>query len=388
MITPSPWAEAIPTQQVRAIIDLVMARDDVLRLEMGQPDFPTPEHIVEAAVTSMRAGSGYTYAAGTKELRSALAAKATEQTGLATAAEQIVVTQGGVQGVDLVHSLLVRAGDEVLVPDPAWPNFAMSVLLHGATPVPYPLLGEDGFQPDVEALEALMSPRTSLLILNSPGNPTGTVIADETMQRIVELAAARGIAVLSDEVYDALVFDGGKPANARRYAPDDVIALHSFSKTYAMTGWRVGWIVVPPHLATVAERAQEPHLSCLPTFTQAGALAAITGDQQPLEDMLAAYQRRRDLAVDGLAAAEVPFVRPGGAFYLMFPLAPGADAWNGTIDLIERHAVAVSPGTGYGRRSAEFLRLSMASSDEDLREGVRRIGTWYHETDGGLHLPA
>jgi aspartate aminotransferase/aminotransferase len=387
MITPSPWAEAIPTQQVRAIIDLVMNRDDVLRLEMGQPNFPTPEHIVEAAVASVRAGSGYTYAAGTKELRAALAEHATEQTGLATAPEQVIVTQGGVQGVDLVHSLLVRAGDEVLIPDPAWPNFAMSVLLHGATPVPYPLLGEDGFQPDVDALEALISPRTSLLILNSPGNPTGTVVADGTVQRIVELAASRGIAVLSDEVYDALVFDGGGPANARRYAPDDVIALHSFSKTYAMTGWRVGWIVVPPHLAGVAERAQEPHLSCLPTFTQAGALAAITGDQQPLEQMLAAYQRRRDLAVEGLAAANVPFVRPSGAFYLMFPLAPGAKAWDATIDLIERQAVAVSPGTGYGQRSAGFLRLSMASSDDDLAEGVRRIGAWYHETKGGLELP-
>jgi aspartate aminotransferase len=387
MITPSPWAEAIPAQQVRAIIDLVMSREDVLRLEMGQPNFPTPEHIVEAAVSSVRAGSGYTYAAGTKELRAALAEHATTQTGIATSPAQVIVTQGGVQGVDLVHSVLVRAGDEVLLPDPAWPNFAMSILLHGATPVAYPLVGEQGFQPDVEALEALITPRTSLLILNSPGNPTGTVIADATVQRIVELAAAHEIAVLSDEVYDALVFDGREPANSRRYAPDDVIALHSFSKTYAMTGWRVGWIVVPPHLAAVAERAQEPHLSCLPTFTQAGALAAITGDQAPLEAMQRAYQRRRDLAVEAFETAAVPFVRPEGAFYLMFPLGPGASAWDATIDLIERHQVAVSPGTGYGRRSADYLRISLASSDDDLVEGIRRIGTWYQDTEAGLALP-
>lgn len=387
MITPSPWAEAIPTQQVRAIIDMVMARPDVLRLEMGQPNFPTPPHVIEAAATSMRAGSGYTYAAGIPELREALAAHETRVSGVPTARNQIVVTQGGVQGVDLLMSVLVRAGDEVLLPDPAWPNFQMSALLHGATPTFYPLDPARGFQPDADDIIGRITPRTALVILNSPGNPTGTVLDRDTVARVVAHAAQRGVPVLSDEVYRDLVFDGRVPTSSRDLDPDTVLVLHSLSKTYAMTGWRIGWVVVPESLAQAAERAQEPHLSCLPTFTQAGAVAAITGPTDPLEEMRAAYERRRDLAVAGLDAESIAHVRPSGAFYLMFPLAEGASAWDSTIDLIERHGVAVSPGTGYGRVTAGFLRISLASSEQALEEGVRRIGTWFRETEGGTRLP-
>lgn len=387
MITPSPWAEAIPTQQVRAIIDMVMARPDVLRLEMGQPNFPTPPHVIEAAATSMRAGSGYTYAAGIPELREALAAHETRVSGVPTARNQIVVTQGGVQGVDLLMSVLIRAGDEVLLPDPAWPNFQMSALLHGATPTFYPLDPARGFQPDADDIIGRITPRTALVILNSPGNPTGTVLDRDTVAGVVAHAAQRGVPVLSDEVYRDLVFDGRAPTSSRDLDPETVLVLHSLSKTYAMTGWRIGWVVVPESLAQTVERAQEPHLSCLPTFTQAGAVAAITGPTDPLEEMRAAYERRRDLAVAGLDAESIAHVRPSGAFYLMFPLAEGASAWDSTIDLIERHDVAVSPGTGYGRVTAGFLRISLASSEQDLEEGVRRIGTWFRETEGGTRLP-
>jgi len=388
MLRPSSWAEAIPTQQVRAIINMVMDRPDVQRLEMGQPNFPTPPHIVEAAVDSVRAGSGYTYAAGVPALREALAEHETRISGVPTAPSQIVVTQGGVQGVDLLMSILVRAGDEVLLPDPAWPNFQMAALLHGATPTFYPLDPARGFQPDADDIIARITPRTSLVILNSPGNPTGTILDRATVAKVVAHAASVGIAVLSDEVYRDLVFDGQTPTSARDLDPDTVVVLHSLSKTYAMTGWRIGWLVLPPSLAAAAERAQEPHLSCLPTFTQAGAVAAITGPADPLEEMRVAYERRRDLAVAGLEAEGIAHVRPGGAFYLMFPLADGARAWDSTIDLIQRHAVAVSPGTGYGKVTAGFLRISMASSDEHLAEGVRRIGAWFRATEGGLHLPA
>lgn len=386
MLHPSPWAQAIPTQQVRAIINMVMSRSDVLRLEMGQPNFPTPPHVVEAAVASMRAGSGYTYAAGTPELREALADHETRVSGVATTPSQIVVTQGGVQGVELLMSVLVRAGDEVLLPDPAWPNFQMTTLLHGATPTYYPLDPARGFQPDAADIISRITPRTSMVILNSPGNPTGTVLDRDTVARVVAHAAANGVAVLSDEVYRDLVFDGRTPTSSRDLDPETVVVLHSLSKTYAMTGWRVGWLVLPDSLAGAAERAQEPHLSCLPTFTQAGAVAAITGPSEPLEEMRVAYERRRDLAVSALDAEGIAHIRPSGAFYLMFPLADGAKAWDSTIDLIERHDVAVSPGTGYGKVTAGFLRISLASSDDHLEEGIHRIGTWFRETEGGLRL--
>lgn len=379
----NPWAEGVPASGIREIVDKVAGRTDVAHLEMGQPDFPTPTHVIEAAVASVRAGSGYTGSAGVPALREALADHLSRQ-GLPATPGQVIVTQGGVQGCSLLLSTLLQPGDEVLIPDPAWPNFAMLATLHGATIVPYVLRRANGYQPDIAEIERLITPRTKLLVVNTPANPTGSVFTTDAVEALVELAQRHGIVMLADEVYDGLIFDG-EPARAARLAPDTVVGLYSFSKTYAMTGWRVGYLLAPSWLAPTLAKVQEPLLSCIPTMTQAGALAAITGPQACVTEMLAAYRRRRDLIVEILRSGGLDVDPPAGAFYLILPLAHDADARLGALELVD-HGVAVSPGTAYGTAETHYLRLSLASSDDDCREGSRRLVDWFHATDGGRNL--
>jgi aspartate aminotransferase len=380
---PNTWAAGIPASGVREIIDRVAGRSDIAHLEMGQPDFPTPAHIIDAAVESVRAGSGYTGSAGVPQLREALA---TYLRGLDLPAttDQVIVTQGGVQGCSLLMSSLLVPGDEVLIPDPAWPNFAMLTGLHGATVVPYTLRRENRYQPDVAELEGLITPRTRLLVVNTPSNPTGSVFDRDVVEALAELVQRHDIVMLADEVYDGLIFDG-EPARFARLAPEHVVALYSFSKTYSMTGWRVGYLLAPNWLAPTLAKVQEPLLSCIPTMTQAGALAAITGPQECVTEMLGAYRRRRDLIVDILRGGGLDVDPPAGAFYLTLPLAEGADARLGALELVD-HGVAVSPGTAYGEAETNYLRLSLASSDDDCAQGSKRLVEWYRATDGGLSL--
>lgn len=376
------WARAVPVSGVREIIDLAAGRPDIIRLEMGQPDFPTPSHIVEAAVASARAGSGYTYSAGTPALRAAISDRLRADHGLPATPEQVIVTQGGVQGCSLLLSSLLQPGDEVLIPDPAWPNFEMLAVLHGATPVRYPLRPEDGFVPDPERVAALITARTKILVINTPSNPTGTVFPAEVVDRLLALAGRHDLVVLADEVYDKLIFDGLSAANMATLDPERVVALYSFSKTYSMCGWRVGYLLAPTWLAPTLGRLQEPMLSCLSTVTMAAAEAAMTGPQDAVTEMRDAYQGRRDLAVGLLRAGGLEPVPPQGAFYLMVSLAPGADSWACALDLVERD-LAVSPGAAYGDVAAGHLRLSLASSPDALRTGIARLLDWFADTGGG-----
>jgi aspartate/methionine/tyrosine aminotransferase len=362
-------------------VDKVAGRNDVAHLEMGQPDFPTPAHVIEAAVQSVRAGSGYTGSAGVPALREVLAADLVAK-GLPAEADRVIITQGGVQGCSVLFSTLLQPGDEVLLPDPAWPNFAMLAALHGAVSVPYVLRRAAGYQPDVAEIERLITPRTKLLVLNPPANPTGAVFDEPMVEQLVEVATRHGVTVLADEVYDGLIFEG-LPARAARLAPDTVVGLYSFSKTYAMTGWRVGYLLAPPWLAPTLAKVQEPLVSCIPTMTQAGALAAVTGPQDCVAMMLAAYRRRRDLIVDVLRRGGLPVEPPAGAFYLALPLSPGADSRAAALELVD-HGVAVSPGTAYGTAETEYLRLSLASSDDDCLRGSRRLLEWHRASEGGL----
>jgi aspartate aminotransferase len=379
----SDWARSVPMSGVREIFHLIAGRHNIHHLEIGQPDFPTPEHIIEAAVASARAGSGYTASAGVPSLREAIADKLRQVDAFDVTSDQVVVTQGGIQGVSAVMSCVVVPGGEVLVPDPGWPNFEMLVLLHGAVPVRYTLDPANGFLPDLDEVASFVTDRTQLIIMNTPANPTGSLFPDELVDGFIELARRHGIPLLADEVYDELIFDGAEPARAFRRDPETVIGLYSFSKTYSMTGWRVGYVVAPTWLASTLARIQEPLVSSLPTMTQAAAEAAITGPQQIVGVMRDSYQHRRDLAVSALAGAGIHVTVPAGGFYLMLPLSPGADSKKAAFDLIE-HQVATSPGTAYGEVSAHHLRLSLAASEHDLVHGIARINEWYAATDGGL----
>jgi aspartate aminotransferase len=381
----SSFARSVPGSGIREIAHLVAGRSDVLHLEYGEPDFNAAPHIVEAAAEAARRGARYTPTPGPIELRAALADKLQRVQGLTFAPEQVVATAGGAQALAAVFAALVEPGDEVLLPDPGFPNFAMNALLHGAVPVFYALDPADGFHPDPDEVAALLTPRTKLLVLNSPSNPTGAVIPADDLQRIVDSAAANATYVLSDEVYDQLIFDDGKPVAAAQFAPEWVVGVYSFSKSYAMTGWRLGYAAASPAVAAILARLQEPLISCTSALAQAGAMAALAGPDDYLKEMRAAYQRRRDVVVDRLAAAGIEVAVPEGAFYCMLPLAAGADGRLVAHALVDE-GVACAPGTAFGSVARSHLRLSLAASESTLTEAVDRITSWMQRTDGGARV--
>lgn len=382
---PAPAAQAVAHSGIREIVDLVLASParDVVRLELGEPGFATPTHIVEAGAAALHR-AGYAPSAGRAALRAALSDRLARVHGLSVDPAEVVVTQGGVQACAVTFAALLEPGDEVLVPDPAWPNYELQVTMLGGRPVRYPLRADDRFEPCVDELAAMVTDRTKVIVLNSPGNPSGAVIDREVVRGVVELAASHGLVVLADEVYDELLFEG-EPANALAIDRDHVVGVYSFSKTYAMTGWRVGYLVAPTWLAPTVAKLQEPLLSCVADPMVAGALAALEGPQDAVAEMRAAYRSRRDLMVDLLARGGITTTPPRGAFYLMLPLAPGADGRRAALDLVE-HGVSAAPGSAFGDVARDHLRLSLASEEHQLREGVARLLPWYERTDGGRDL--
>ncbi len=382
----SSAAAALPGSGIREIVNLALAADPgrVRRLEIGEPDAPAPDHVLAAAAEALGSRIGYTQSAGLPVLRDALIDRLRSRYALDLTLPQLVLAQGGVQALAAVLQTVLTPGDEVLIPDPAWPNYEMQVLLAGATPKHYPVRAADGFMPDLDELAALMTPRVRVIVINSPSNPTGAVMDETTVQAVVELAAAHGVLVLSDEVYDDILYDGAH-VNARAFAPDSVVSVFSFSKTYSMTGWRVGYAAVPDWMTAALERVQEAQLSCLSQVSQAAALAAVTGPQDSLPVNRERYRMRRDRVVERLAAAGVDVAVPGGAFYLMIPLSPGVDSRRAALELVAE-GVSVAPGTAFGQEARDLVRISLASHDDDLDVGIDRLLEWYARTDGGLSV--
>ena len=380
----SAYAAAVPPSGIREIAHLVAGRDDVLHLEYGEPDFNAAPHVVAAAAAAAEAGARYTPTPGPMQLREALVAKLAAVQKLRYAPEQVVVTAGGAQALAAVFAAVVEPGDEVMLPDPGFPNFAMLATLHGATVVPYRLDPSAGFHPDPADVCRLLTPRTRLLVLNSPSNPTGAVVPAADVQAIVEAAAANGTVVLSDEVYDQLVFDTD-PVAAARYAPEHVVGVYSFSKSHAMTGWRLGYLAASTEIAATIARIQEPLISCTSALAQAGAMAALTGPADTLAVMRAAYRRRRDLVVTALSAEGIDVAVPEGAFYCMYPLADGVDSRRAALALVDE-GVACAPGSAFGEVARSHLRLSLAAAEDVLAEAVSRLTSWSRKTDGGASL--
>ncbi|WJL96360.1 aminotransferase class I/II-fold pyridoxal phosphate-dependent enzyme [Microbacterium sp. ET2] len=377
-------ASHLPHSGIREIVDLALGSSSpMIRLEIGEPDFPTPAHVIDAAFEAARKKTSYVQTAGIPVLREAITDRLEADYGVRAPIERVLISHGAVQAVDAVMAAVVAAGDEVLIPDPAWPNYEMQATLLGATPVHYGLRPDDAFQPDIAEIRALVTPRTRVIVINSPSNPTGAVMPAETVAAIVEFAVSRDILVISDEVYDEMVFDGGH-TTAAALAPHNVVSVFSFSKTYAMTGWRVGYALVPGWLADTVVRILELQSSCVSSVTQAAALAAITGPQKIVAEMRDAYRRRRDLAGGILAGAGIEIVRPHGAFYLMLPLPGDIDARAAALELVA-HGVSFAPGTAFGRQVPHHLRVSLAAADATIREGLARFLAW---REAHLALPA
>jgi aspartate aminotransferase/aminotransferase len=382
---PTPSAASVQPSGIREIFDLAWGKPDMLHLEVGEPDFPTPIHIVEAAFAAARRHTGYTSTVGSPILRDAVSERLKRVHRIDVPVEQIVITSGAAQAIAAIVYAMVAEGDEVLVPDPGWPNLEMAVVGRGGVPVRYPLPAQNGFVPDVNDVASRCTDRTKLLVICSPSNPTGTVIPPDVIEALVHLARERDVLVLSDEVYDEIVFDGREPQTAMHYGDDGVAAVWSCSKTYAMTGWRVGYTAVPRWLLRPLIGIQEGSITCVAEPCQAAAVEALTGPQHAVAEMRDAYEHRRNVLRSLLRDAGIECVVPSGAFYLMLPLSAGADARAAAIDLVSR-GVAVAPGTAFGSSASDQLRISLAASQETIVAAAGRITDWYAETDGGLRL--
>jgi aspartate/methionine/tyrosine aminotransferase len=353
-------------------------RMDVVHLEIGEPDFDTPRHIREAAKRAI--DEGYTHygpSAGLPELRAAIAEYAGRLRGVHFTPEQVVVTPGGKPVMAFAIMALVEEGDEVIYPNPGFPIYESMIEYMGGTAVPIHLREDRDFRLDAEELASLVNPRTKLIIINSPCNPTGGVLTKEDLKLIAGTAVKHNVWVLADEIYSEILYDGTFESIVQY--PDirqRLIILDGFSKTYAMTGWRVGYGIMPPMMADKLARIQTNTNSCTATFTQRACLDALTGPRDEVDKMLAEFRRRRDFIVDGLN--KLPGVRcklPSGAFYA-FPNIEGTglDCKVLAHRLIEEQGVACLAGTCFGKFGDGFLRFSYANSIENIGKALEKTG--------------
>jgi aspartate/methionine/tyrosine aminotransferase len=371
----STRATTLQPSAIREVFEAAQRLGDAIRLEVGEPDFPTPPWVVEAAARAARDGAThYTPNAGVAVLREALADKVQRVNGWPARPDECIVTAGGVQALHLALAALLDPGDEVLLPDPLWPNFAMIAHLVSARVRTYRLRPEDGFRPSPAEIEACIGERTRVLVLNFPSNPTGACLAPDDLAALVEVARRHGLWVVADECYDELTFSG-RVVSAQACAPyERTVTVHTFSKTYAMTGWRVGYAFAPAPTLAVMARMQEPFVSCVNAPAQYAALAALTGPQDVVGAMRDVYGRRAGAAVALLTQAGVPVHRPEGAFYLWVDTsADDRDSATLAQDLLVAERVAVAPGLAFGPSGRNRVRLSLASADDDLLEGCRRL---------------
>jgi aspartate aminotransferase len=361
---------------IREIANEAIRTPGAIRLEVGQPNFPTPKHIGEAGKRAIDEGKTYyTHTQGLLSLRERLVAKLARVNGIKVTPDRIATTPGGVGGVAAIFAAVLEEGDEVLLPDPGWPNFRMMLAWTHAKGVSYPCRPADGFQPDLDTIARLISPRTKLLVVNSPNNPTGAVYPRDTIARLVELAQRHNLWLLSDECYDQILLDGSWTSPAS-IAPDDprIASVFTFSKTYAMTGWRIGYVAGSAELIDTVTKVLESNSSCVSTISQVAAEAALDGPQDCVTEMVAAYRHRRDLVVDLLREAGLFIAEPAGAFYCMADVSPsGLGSREFAFELLRKKGVSVAPGTAFGEVGKDSVRISLASSDQDLREGVGRL---------------
>ncbi len=352
---------------------------DIINLGIGQPDFPTPENIVEAGVRALRDGHhGYTPAKGILPLREAVAADILARRGVTVSPERILIMPGGKPTMFFALSIFGQAGAEIVYPDPGFPIYRSMIGYSGAVPVPVSPREEDGFGYRAADILAAITPRTRLLILNSPNNPTGGVMTRaETDALVAGLESWPEVAILSDEIYSRMLYDNRGHVSLLEYPSlaDRLIVLDGWSKTYAMTGWRLGYSIWPQTLVDAAERLCVNSHSCVNAATQIAGIEALAGPQDAVEAMMAAFARRRRVIVDLLN--DVPGVRcpePGGAFYV-FPNIEGT-GMNGRdlqARLLEEASVATIAGASFGETAEGNIRFSYANSEEKIREAIARM---------------
>ena len=359
---------------------------DIAGLSVGEPDFPVPAHVADAMIEAIKKGmTRYTASSGTPELREAICKRTLEETGLSYKANQALVCAGAKQALYNACMVLLDPGDEVVIPNPYWVSYPDMVKLSGGVPVDLVMTAAGGWQPDVAKLEAAITPKTKLIILGSPSNPTGAVWSKETLAGIGAVMRKHPrVVALCDDIYGRIHFPGGRAVSLLQVAPDltdRVLVIDGCSKTYAMTGLRIGWALGPQAVIAAMNKVQDASTSNPNSVAQFGAIAALTGSQEPVAKMIAAFHTRRDRMLAALAKGGVFAVKPDGAFYVFADVSPWLgkqkaglkveSTWKLSEILLEEFGVAAAPGAAFGAEG--YLRLSYATSEAEIDKGVERI---------------
>lgn len=369
-------ALAIPASGIRRIYELASELDDVIQLSIGEPERPVAAHILQAGADAWLADiTHYTPNSGMARLRSAISTKLERDNGYRVDDDQIHVTAGGSQALHMAMSLTLTAGDEILIPDPGYATFAMIPMLIGAVPVAYHLKAEDDFQPSLENLEQVVTPRTKVLLINSPSNPLGVVYSAEKLNELLAFAAKHDLWVISDEVYEYFTFTQAFTSVASLDTDGRVFSVYSVSKTYGLTGGRVGYLVTPPGVASTFRAAQEATVSCVNSAAQLAVVAALEGPQDSLHEAREHYGNNVEAACAVLDKLGLHYQRPQGAFYIWIDVshASGGDvaAWAEHFLLTER--VAVAPGVAFGPAGEGWIRICAAGKTDPLLIAVSRL---------------
>ncbi len=374
----SERVSAVPASGIRRFFDVIATMPDVISLGVGEPDFTTPPQIVEEGVRSLRAGrTHYTSNHGTLDLRRALASNLERLYGVSyDPTAEICVTVGASEAVAATMSAIVDPGDEVILHDPSYVAYLPSIIFNGGVPVPVPTSAETEFALDPAALERAITPQTKVLFLGYPCNPTGAVLSSESLRAIAEIARRNDLLVVSDEIYDRLVYGGhrheaisGLPGMIER-----TVLIGGFSKAYAMTGWRVGYVCAPRDILEGILKVHQYEIMSAPTTAQDAALSALLGAEQDVQRMVAEYDRRRRMFVEGLNRIGLPTIEPRGAFYA-FPniLSTGLTSAEFSERLLFEEQVAVIPGDAFGPSGDGHVRACYATAYELLEQALVRI---------------
>jgi len=381
--------ETIPRSGIREIFDMARGIPDLVHLELGEPDFPMPDHITEAAIQALRSGfTKYTPNAGIEELREAISEKLKRENEIeAEPNGEILVTAGSMEALSMSILSTVNEGDEVVIPDPGYVSYVAQVLFAGGIPVSVPLLETDDFRLTVENLEKVVTTKTRLVMMNYPSNPTGAISRQEDVKEIADFVTDRNILVVSDEPYERFIYPGGRHHSIAALPGmlERTITVFSFSKTYAMTGMRVGYAVSGRELIRQMTKLQEHYVACVNSVAQKAAIAALRGPQTCVDDMLKEYTRRRDLVLDGLSRIQIITCRkPAGAFYA-FPniTKSGQNSRTFVRNLLKEAKVATVPGAAFGKLGEGHIRLSFATSTENVKEALKRLAEYCAKTFRG-----
>lgn len=372
-----------PTLQISAKINELRSKGvDLVGFGAGEPDFDTPNFIKEACIKALKDGrTKYTPSAGLPELREALSEKLYRENSVHYAPSEIVVTAGAKMALYLIFVTVLEEGDEVLLPSPYWVTYPEQIMLCGGVPVIVPLKEEKGFVLTAEDIKPYITKRTKMLILNSPSNPTGAFVPQEELKKIVELCIENNVFLVSDECYEAFVYDGKiftSPASFSKEAREITFTVNAFSKTFSMTGWRVGYVAAPERYAKVMADVNSQTISNATSFAQYGALEALKNPQAKtfVQEMREIFERRRNLAYEMLL--KIPYisvVKPEGAFYIFPNLSKYSSILGSDLKLIEylidKGKVACVPGSAFGVEG--FIRISYCVSEDTIREGIERI---------------